>query len=219
MRNNGMTIDYHWKEIAESYLEFEPDGRLELASAILASFGGRNTILESPLLEDGPVRQVLRRILSRHPHEVWEIIAPLIEPLGDMRAWSIFQWLHGGAMSLIPRNALWSWVDRDTANRAKWLARFVPKDLFSQERDASLSRQLLIRYGDRDEVRRSLLGNFLSQSIRGPRSEHYIGQKEQLLKFRTREVEPNVRRWLDEYTDYLDGQIENAKMEEEIEFV
>ena len=219
IRNNGMAIDHYWQEIAETYIELEPDRSIELASAILPSFGSRSAILESPLLEDGPARQVLQRILERHPQEVWEIILPLIEPLGDMRAWSIFQWLHGGAMSLIPRNALWGWVDHDVAKRAKWLARFVPKDLFSLEPDASLCRQLLVRYGDRDEVRRSLLGNFLSQLITGPASEHYMVQKEQLLAFRTREAQSNVRRWLDEYIQYLEGQIENAKMLEERELV
>jgi hypothetical protein len=150
---------------------------------------------------------------------VWEIIAPLIEPLNDVRAWSIFQWLHDGAMPLVPKKALFRWIDEDVPKRAKWVARFVPKDLFSEEPDASICRQLLIRYGERKDLRTQFLDNFLSEGVVGPRSEHYIELKQRVLSSRSREVEPNRRLWLDEYIASLEREIETAKMLEEREFV
>jgi hypothetical protein len=51
----------------------------------------------------------------------------------------------------------------------------------------------------------------------GPRSTHLEGKKAQLLEFRKGEDNENVKRWIDEYVEATDREIEQARIEEERE--
>lgn len=65
-------------------------------------------------------------------------------------------------LSYIPLEGLWLWVDEDVENRAWYLASFAPKNLIGIESRPSLFREILIRYGDREDVRGNLRANYLS---------------------------------------------------------
>jgi hypothetical protein len=135
----------------------------------------------------------------------------------------IKDWLRGedpwnkkeGALALIPTEAVWRWVDEDTEKRAWYLASFVPNLLFREEDRICWAREVLIRYGKREDVRRNLMSNFSSEGWRGPTSLHLQNKVQDLLDFGEEEENENVRRWINEYVSYLEQDIERARIEEE----
>ena len=78
-------------------------------------------------------------------------------------------------------------------------------------------REMLIRYGDRDDVRRNLLTNFSTEGWTGRASEHYRSKEEVIESALSSETEPRVREWMHFYISYLRRSIHQAKTEEERE--
>ena len=79
----------------------------------------------------------------------------------------------------------------------------------------SLGREVLVRYGDREDVRRNLTANFATEGWTGNRSLHLQKKKDNLLRFKDGEPNHNVRMWIDEYVSMLDEDIEAARIAEE----
>ena len=105
-------------------------------------------------------------------------------------------------------------VDEDADQRGWYLATMVPPNLFREEGRECLAREVLVRYGDREEVRRNLMANFSTEGWTGHRSLH-LQEKNELLEFKEEEVNHNVRRWIDEYVAVLEEDSESAKISEE----
>ena len=65
-----------------------------------------------------------------------------------------------GALNQIPLELIWDWVEGDVVRRAWYLAWFVPPSIIEGEGGICLPRELLIRYGDREDVRRNFSANY-----------------------------------------------------------
>ena len=152
------------------------------------------------------------------------MVSELLGPPIDEVAYCVQRWLRGedlfrpGELSMIevlPADGIWNWVDGDPDMRAWYLATFVPPRLFAKGDRICLARELLIRFGDRDDVRRNLRANFSTEGWSGPMSLHLEGKKAGLLDCRGTETDPNVIRWIDEYVEALDAGIAAARIEEE----
>lgn len=216
-------MDYHyWAEIGRSFAQLYPESSLTLADWMLEHFGMGDTILE----HYSETLSVLNVIAEHHPKEVWERIAPRLgSKLENTRALYITSWLRGennpvavhvgGALTLFPLEAVWQWIDEDVELRAAYLASFVPKTLLRQEKQVCLAREVLIHYGERDDVRQAFSANYFTGSWWGPISQHYEGIKQNLLDFRKTEEDENVTLWIDEYIEELDNFIEHEKFREE----
>jgi hypothetical protein len=222
-KRRGQMDEYHWTGIGKAFIQTYPEKAPELAEIILEHFNEDGTILEGFF---SPTQSVLDEITEKCPAEVWEKIKKYLGPPMDTRAFSIREWLKGGdlfhekesAMSFIPLKKVWEWVDEDVEERASYLASFVPKTLFRKEDKTCLAREVLIRYGARDDVRSSLRANFSSEGWSGPASSHYQEKKDWLLAFKNDENNENVKRWIDEYVLVLNHEIEQARVEEERRF-
>ena len=214
--------EYHWTEIGKVFIQLYPQKSLELADKMLEHFGEDGTILEG---FHSQVQAVLNEIVKLFPCEVWKKITKYLGPPIDSRAFHIKEWLRGGefykekkgALTFIPLEEIWKWVDEDVENRAWYLATFVPKTLFYGEGKVCLAREILIRYGNREDVRRNLIANFSTEGWTGSASAHYQKKKEFLLKFKKKETNQNVIDWINEYVSILDEEIERAKIGEERE--
>jgi hypothetical protein len=133
------------------------------------------------------------------------------------------EWLKGGdffeekkgMLPFIPVEKIWEWADEDVEERVWYLATFVPKTLFREEGKTCMARELLIRYGALEDVRRNLRANFSTEGWSGPASLHYQEKKNWLLGFKNDEDNENVKRWIDEYVSVLNREIEQARVEEE----
>jgi hypothetical protein len=214
---------YRWKLVAEAFVTVYPSKSIELANKMLEHFGERGTILGG---FHSPTQSILVEITRRHPNAVWERITKLLAPPRGQQAFYITQWLRGGdevgeeyegALTLIPVDAVWQWVDEDVENRAWFLASFVPKMLFRKEGEVCWAREVLVRFGEREDVRRNLEANFSSEGWTGPTSVHLQRKRQHLLDFREGETNKNVKRWVDGYISKLEQRIEQAKIDEERE--
>ena len=107
----------------------------------------------------------------RFPIETWNHIATCLGPPIDTRAFHIYQWLAEGPLALVPADAVWHWVEKDSEKRAWYVATFVPQ-VFPGTSGTASAREVLVRYGEREDVRRNLIANFSSGMWEGPQSRH-----------------------------------------------
>lgn len=213
-------MDYHhWTEVGKAFAQAYPEESKLLASWILEHFGEEGSILAS----FSETASVLSQITERFPQEVWLMITKYLGPPIDARAFHLRKWLRGeddpagvqvrGMLLHIPAEFVWAWVDEDVEQRAWYLASFVPKSLFRGE--DCLAREVLIRYGERNDVREAFSANYFSGTWWGPESMHYESVMRKLLDFKIEEENQNVRLWIDEYVGELNKHIERAKILEE----
>jgi hypothetical protein len=214
--------EFHWMKIAESFIRDYPERNLDLAELMLSKIDVKGGIIGH---YHSTTLAILNQITMSNPAGVWRIATKYLGPPIDTRAFKIKTWLHGeglfenseGVLSLVPLEELWAWVDADVEKRSWYLANFVPKTLTREHGKVCLAREVLIRYGAREDVRHNLEANFSSEGWTGPASQHYAQKKKGLLDFREGEENPNVKRWIDDYVESIDRQMEHAQAEEERE--
>ncbi len=204
--------DYVWTQVASEFIRRYPEDAPQLAYCLLGSFGESGTITAA---YHAHPQQVLTAIARLSPAEVWAKVSELLGPPLDDRSFHIRQWLRDGAMNEMPHDDTWRWVEEDVEHRAWLLASFVPPNLSAAQEPPSWARELLIRYGDRDDVRTNLFANFSTGVFHGPISAHYRGKKEWLERLRKDETNPRVGKWLDDYIASVSDQIQNALVREE----
>ena len=213
-RRQDTNLNYYWFEIAKVIIQDCPQKALELADQILST----ETILDR-FEYNSALQRVLDEIVKRFPEDVWILVTPYLEP--PQRPMMMREWLGGsvnrvGALSYIPAESIWQWIDQDVENRAGYLARCIPKTLFHGNDRVCLARELLVRYGNRDDVRRSFHMNYSTGVWRqSPMSQSYQETKENLRAFQKDEIDPNVIRWIDEHIERLKRDIKRAEIEEE----
>jgi|Deesub1362A_J573_1020465.scaffolds.fasta_scaffold03337_4 hypothetical protein len=213
-------VNYYWKEVAIRLIEQFPETAELLAEQIIKYFGDDRSIAGGFYSQ---VYEVLEEIAKRKPSKTWEVVTKYLGPPIDIRAFRLKEWLRGekglvgrkGALELFNPEDIWKWVEEDIDNRAWYLATFVPPFLFHSEEKICLARELLVRYGDREDVRRNFSANYSTEGWTGPASKHYTNKKMELLKFKEKETNENVFKWIEEYIKILDKDIEKAKIEEE----
>ena len=213
---------YNWTNLATRYLKSYPQHAPVLAEVMLVSLGQDEGISS---LDSQPIG-VLTNILLTHPKDVWRLISKYLAEPYSTRRFIIQEWLRGGIswddepralLGAIPAQQLWEWADADIEERAWVLASLAPKKLFREEGMVCLAREILVRYGEREDVRENLAVNFMSGGWTGPASLHWARKRERLLEFRVGEENEQVRFWIDEFVNHLDTKIENARVREEYE--
>ena len=201
-------IEFSWTEIAKVFLQYYPDKSLELVKPMLDHFGKEGTIV-------GVFSQtflVLDAITEEYPTQVWEQVSNLLEHRTHFsRITDLEQWLREGgfseretakpALTRMPRQKIWEWVDVDTKNRAWYLTPCVPKPLSPEEWRTSLAREVLLRYGNQKEVRGALIRNYLTDTWHGPPSVHYREKQDYLSKIRNIEDNEDIIDWIDEFVE------------------
>ena len=161
---------------------------------------------------------VLEKALAREPDELGVKILEHIGPPIDAHAFRITHWLRGGALHAIPPRLVWAWINADVEKRARYVASFVAPT-FPGEPGAVSARELLIRYGERPDVRHGIIANFFTEMWWGDASHHYTTKLAQALDARASETDENVLLWLTEYEESIRKNIDQAKVREEREQV
>ncbi len=207
--------NYEWQEVGKIFLHLYPERALILAeevvehsNAVSVIIGGFNR--EAPL--------VLTELMKLCPEKVWESVRKFLEDR-DIFSLPIQAEQGDGILGLVPREKIWEWIDRDVENRARnFTYRFVPKTLSAEGWSDSLARAVLIRYGEREDVRQELRANYSTESWTGERSLHLESKKDKLLRIKGDEDNVNVKQWLNKFIDELEEDIERARIDEEREF-
>ncbi|RKU23269.1 hypothetical protein C6500_02050 [Candidatus Poribacteria bacterium] len=223
--------NYYWTEIGKAFLRLYPEKSLELAELMLKFFGIEGTIVGGFTPQTAPVLEEATRL---DPEQAWKCICKYLEaPVETSEDWSrkfsIERWLREtdipttiekdeGALTLIPHHKIWEWIDNDVENRAQYLAHnLVPKTALTASWSDSLARATLVRYGAQEDVRRALISNYLTGVSWGLMSSNYEVKKQNLLHIKNNENNENVKRWIDDFVDVLERDIEAAKVREERE--
>lgn len=215
-------IEYEWTSIATAFISQFPSRSPEIANTLLLHFGTEGTIVGGFRSQ---THGILKLIMKDRPRETWDLLKNYLGPPIDTRAYHLNHWLRGGrffdvqegALDLVPPEAVWDWVEDDIETRAWYLASFVPNTLFRVPDKVCFARELLVRLGNREDVRRNLIANFSSEGWTGPASQHYEKKKLAFLEFNEYETDINVKTWIAEYVEVLDSQIANALVTEERE--
>ena len=218
---NLSRISRSWTRIAEIFVEEHPEDAIHVGEKMITHLGGRGTVVEG---FHSQAFIVLNKITRRYPEQVWPTVSRVLGPPVDARAYHVGLWLRGeslfksggfSAIELFPQRCIWDWVDEDAETRAPYLATLVPPRLSAGISPSSLTRELLVRFGHIQDVRRLLQNNFSTEGSTGPYSVHLQRKMDDLMSSQEDESDPNVLLWLKEYTNYIDQQIRRARMEEE----
>jgi len=194
----GQMVEYYWQKTALSLLYQYPETWEDLADTLLKYFGIEKSIIPNDFSE---TITVLNEIAHKNPKLMWKKIAAYLGPPIDTRAFWLTQWLRGdtegirsrsGVLSFFDPQDIWGWVEEDVEKRSWYLATFVPPQLFRSESEICLARELLVRYGERKDVRDNLSANFSTEGWTGPASEHYKQKKRLLMNFKNDETDVNV---------------------------
>ena len=113
--------------------------------------------------------------------------------------------------------AVFDWIAEDPESRASDLAQAVPKTI-GRDGKGAWARELLDRYGHRQDVRRRLLSHFWADSWCGNASDHYRSKRQKTRAWLDGETSIRVREWLEEHIDCLSRDIERAEVDEERSF-
>jgi len=211
----GQSDDYDWVQVANAFLNQHPGDGLLIAEKLLEHFGDKGTLTGA---YNSQAHEVLVRTTKQSPAAIWQIITRYLGPPIDSRAFRLKQWLREGGIVSIPTTEVWKWVDTDVGERAWYAAAFVPSTLWHSPTEVCWARELLVRYGDRQDVRQSLHANVSTEAWTGPASSHYESRKRALEEFRATEKDKNVITWLDEEIASLNYRIEQERIAEERRF-
>ena len=135
--------------------------------------------------------------------------------MGTENSFHLRQWLRDGALDLMASQDVWSWCDDDVPKRAWYVATFVPCPSMGPDAGRQWWRDLLARYGEREDVRRNLSANYATEGWSGPGSVHFSTKLESLLEMAKAEQNANVRLWLNEEIAHQEARIEAERIEEE----
>ena len=197
-RQPGTMDEFHWTELGKYFVSLYTKRSLELVDTMLEHFGEEGTILGGFFSK---AKDILGIIAQQFPREVWERVARYLGPPIDTRAFHLKEWLRGssfiggehlGTLPIFPLNAIWEWVDEAVDERAWYFASFVPNKLFLGKEKPCFARQVLIRYGTREDVRRNLMANFSTEGWSGSESVHLERKKRSLLEYKNEETNNNV---------------------------
>ncbi len=219
--SNNMSL-FHWNQIANRLLDFDPDAGTKLAVRCIANFANVNSITAG--FHPEPL-EFLSKAAQANPAVVWPAIAHRLEiQRKEIGTWHLLHWLKGGrsiheadeaGLDAIPAPVVFEWVDVDAGDRAWILAEHCPPIISRPDEPATFARQMLERYGAIEQVRRSLHANNFSEGWSGPASEHYRRKLTALDAHFEVETNNNVRMWLKEHREQLERSIER-EMEQEL---
>jgi hypothetical protein len=220
--NDIVMGEYYWEKLAQSFLTAHPERGPVVAAKILEHLADDSFVSR----HEHESLTVLNLATSHPTEDIWRIIAGYLGPPIDRRAWRIKDWLSGGgffgeripgALVRMPADQVWAWVDEHVEQRAWYLATFVPNILFHDLDRTCWARELLVRYGDRDDVRNNLAANFSTGGWVGEESEYLSQKRNSLAEFLLQETHTNVRRWVGDYIAHLERAIEESRIWEERE--
>lgn len=210
--------DHYWTIVARAFIEQWPESGVSLASFMLNKYVAVDSV---GALHRAQIT-VLNQVAKQVPEDMWLKVRPHLSSQGRPTEFFVKYWLRGNrgaftgsapALRFFPPSLLWSWVEENSEQRAPYAASIIPYDL--SEESYSFARELLVRYGNRKDVRRALEANAGTESWAGNASAHYAAKHESLLDLARNEKNVHVRRWLEEVAEHVAEDRRLAAQQEE----
>jgi hypothetical protein len=211
-------MKHQWSELAQAYVSRFPEQELALSRRIVSCIHETGSVVGWGGIS---ALDVLDDVFQRRPDEGWALVTQHITFPMNRRSYEIQSWLRGfdggGAIRHFRRERIWAWIDEDVERRARFIADVVPKVLRDDQGYIGLARALLVRYGARQDVQRSLYAHWMSGVWTGSEVAHHQAETTAFQSALQSETDPNVIRWLDGVITSLELQIEGAAIREERE--
>lgn len=202
--NTGGFLPYMWSEIASAYLDSHP----KEATAIIDAVLGR--LDDVGFASIGDLAGVLRQLIQCEPERTWNAIGerlldgkrPFLLYLGEER---IASWV-----ATFPAETIYNWIEKDSTRRASLALELFPAALYGNEGKPTITRGILARYGDQEDVQREMRGKTRELSWIGSLVDYYESKIAELEAYREFEENPIV-------LDYIDRTISEYRSEQEEE--
>lgn len=215
--------DHSWSQLVEDLVENYPARGPYILKLALPCLGVEGTIFSSTF---GYAQRILREIVFRSPDESWEVIRKNLESADALPQWRLGHWMegaddendHDNVWDHLPRGRVLEWIDADVENRLTKVISSAPQKL-RRNGQPTLTHCLLTAHGSDQHVRHSLISHCMGHGWWGNESDHWRSKKIELLEWKKSESHPLVLKWLDDFADILDRQIQYAEIEEEREAV
>jgi hypothetical protein len=186
-----------------------PETEELLLTHVVKFFGVKESIAGQ--IQNYAMEEFLSEIATRNPEKTWQEIVKYLEPSlnRDERTFALTKWLGGSGirrknmLKIFNPSDIWEWIDKDVEHRARYIARLVPT-IFKD--NVCLARELLIKYGDRKDVRAYLADLCINKGCQFDKP---------LPEFQKNETNPNVKKWLNEFMGRLKGIEESWKIASE----
>lgn len=208
----GTMDGYHWRQLAENTFADDP-----LAMARLGVLVAEKIAKSGSLLGDKESRQVLLTAISEadtteQAKILEEVLGPAIEGAPAL-LWILDDPLERDLLDQFDPETVVEWVKQDVEKRLPLIVHAIP---VRGQPLASLARAMLVRYGDRDNVRSALSATFGSGVWVGSEAEWVAGKARQVEEW-TKDQDPNVRRWALELKQAYRKMLDRARLLEEEE--
>lgn len=214
---------YRWKQLAELFINTYPERDLELFRLIMEKLeNGQFIILKSTSI----FHAITVKIAKAKPSETWNIIQSKLENLSMDIAHGILNWLEEEngfedescirPVTYFPYDKILAWIELAPVNRAPAMARVCPSTLDMD--DGKITREILDRYGDMENVKLAISRVFLNGGISGLSSDYFRRKRDQARKWLKDERSQIIIVWLKEFIDVLSNRIEEDEINEERRF-
>lgn len=204
------TMDGHrWHRLAETTFADDP-----VAMACLGLLLAQKAA-EGAGRADREARQALSTAIStanasEQAKILEEILGPALESIPGLM-WVLESPFERGLLDQINPKSVAGWVEQDTETRLRLVAYAVP---VGGQPLAGLARLLLVRFGDREDVRSALGATFGTGGWVGSEADWIEGKIRQLDGW-VHDPHPNVHRWAAELRDSYQRRLDRARLLEE----
>jgi hypothetical protein len=205
--------------ICTNLAKHNPDIIIPMLSTIL------DVMEKTNFLRYDSIASTAQTLLAIKPDESWALIKKyLLKSASEWRL-DLLYWLKGeiggiGRISQkppiaeLPIGAILDWIDENPAQRASMIANASPASL-EDEFGGKLTRALLVKYGENEDVLSGINASFHTGCWAGPESEHLREKREMLRTWLGRGYEPNVCNWIEDEISRLDERIVACEIKEE----
>ena len=209
-----------WNRIAKGFIKKHPTRSMDLLNGILrnmrriAWYGNRNLIVE-----------IADKIVLDQPFEGWKVISEILVSKPEDRL-TVILWLADTgfedlpepcAANYLPAEKVLRWIKEDPEQR-QWLIREILPKTLDQAKGGRLTCLFIEEFCDDDRMASSLFVHFHMGGWTGPESDYLSGKRDVARRWLTEIQSVKIQSWLGKYIDYLNDQIESAKIQEERRF-
>jgi len=209
-RYRFQTMDGHsWQRLAELVY----DGRPMDLSRLAVNAALRHESRVSSLHDEA--KNLLHAAISSADSEerrkiFLKVVGPALEK-HPATLWSLDDVFNPYLLSLFDIDTFVGWLEEDIDKRLPAVARSIP---VHGQPLGDPARTILVRHGNREEVRQLLGSNYITGGWSGSESV-YIERKLHQLRSWTEDPDPNVRTWAHEQLEYFEGRLQRTRLLEE----
>jgi len=216
------SASYYWSRLAKAFINQFPHREWDLFGKVIRiTLNGRYILQKLDTNEEA----ILTTSLRKDPKTAWACITVVYREARERGDYLSLRWLAAGGhrgfgdekpgpIQFIPEDVLFDWVDENIEEHGYWLTRVLPKTL-DESNAGRLTRNFVAKYGKHESIRSGLYTHFHSRAWCGNASDHFRKLREQARGWLTDEKNVTVIRWIKDYIEGLNYDIERAEIEEE----